>query len=161
MKRIAIIGAGGHGREVAEILAQQAAQMGAFTVQGFIDENKERHGQWIDGLPVLGDWDWVAANKDGLAVICAVGTPAVMRLLVARAQALGIPFANAISPLAHVSPRATLGEGVSARACSGSAPRLSCTACNIVGSSPASLALLVSSAATMMCAASSTAVCAL
>lgn len=112
MKRIVIIGSGGHGREVAEILAQQAAQMGAFTVQGFIDENKERHGQWIDGLPVLGDWDWVAANKDGLAVICAVGTPAVMRLLVARAQALGIPFANAISPLAHVSPRATLGEGV-------------------------------------------------
>lgn len=112
MKRVVIIGSGGHGREVAEILQQQAAHTGGFTVQGFIDENKARHGQVIDELPVLGDWDWVAANKDGLAVICAVGTPAVMRLLVQRAHALAVPFANAISPQAYISPRATMGEGV-------------------------------------------------
>jgi sugar O-acyltransferase (sialic acid O-acetyltransferase NeuD family) len=112
MKRVVIIGSGGHGREVAEILQQQAAQAGDFLVQGFIDENRERHGQLIDGLPVLGDWDWVAANKEELAVICAVGTPAVARLLVQRARALNVGFANAISPSAHISPRATLGEGV-------------------------------------------------
>lgn len=113
MKKIVIIGSGGHGREVAEILQQQAAQDGSFIVQGFLDENKERHGQLIDGLPVLGDWDWIAAARPSeLAVICAVGTPAIARLLVQRALALNLTFANAISPLAHISPRATLGQGL-------------------------------------------------
>lgn len=112
MKKIVIIGSGGHGREVAEILKQQAAQDGIL-IQGFLDENKERHGQLIDGLPVLGGWDWIAAeNKRELAVICAVGTPAIARLLVQRALALNLTFANAISPLAHISSQATLGQGI-------------------------------------------------
>ncbi len=111
MKKIVIIGSGGHGREVAEILQQQAAQDKNIVVQGFLDENKERHGQLIDGLPVLGDWDWIA-EKQELAVICAVGTPAIARLLVQRALALNLTFANAISPHAHISPRATLGQGL-------------------------------------------------
>jgi sugar O-acyltransferase (sialic acid O-acetyltransferase NeuD family) len=113
MKKIIIIGSGGHGREVAEILQHQVAQGDKVTVQGFIDENKERHGQVIDNFPVLGDWSWFEnVNKQEVAVICAVGTPALAKLLVQRALALNLVFTNAISPLAHVSPRAKLGQGI-------------------------------------------------
>jgi hypothetical protein len=50
---------------------------------------------------------------------------------------------------------------VPAEACLGTAPRLSVTAFNTVGISPSSLALLISPAATMSCASSSSAICAL
>lgn len=113
MKQVVIIGSGGHGREVAEILQHQAEHSGDIVLQGFIDESKERHGQLIDNLPVLGDWSWFeTVNKQEIAVICAIGTPAIAKLLVQRALALNLAFANAISPLAYISPRATLGQGI-------------------------------------------------
>ncbi|MBS1808857.1 MAG: acetyltransferase [Acidobacteria bacterium] len=113
MKKVVIIGSGGHGREIAEILQHQAAQDGTLMVQGFLDENPARHGQVIDDLPILGDWAWFETiNKNEVAVICAVGTPAVARRLVQRARAMDLSFVNALSPLAHISPRATLGQGI-------------------------------------------------
>lgn len=113
MKKIVIIGSGGHGREVAEILQHQSEQGRKIVVQGFIDEDKKRHGQLIDGLPVLGDWSWFErVDKQELAVICAVGTPAIAKLLVQRATALNLVFTNAISPLAHISSRSILGHGL-------------------------------------------------
>ena len=112
MKEVAIIGAGGHGREVADILRHQASRGEPVAPLGFIDENASLHGREIDGLPVLGDWSWFEGAAAGVAVICAVGTPSVCMKLARRAEALGLPFARAVSPLAHVSARARLGEGV-------------------------------------------------
>jgi sugar O-acyltransferase (sialic acid O-acetyltransferase NeuD family) len=113
MKRVVVIGAGGHGREVAEILRDQARRGGALTVLGFIDDSESMRGQTIDGLPVLGDWMWFdGADLTDVAVICAVGQPLVCRRLVQRALALGLPFVSAISPLAHISSYAQVGQGV-------------------------------------------------
>ena len=109
MKRIVIIGAGGHGREVADILKGQDQT----EVIGFIDENSELHGSDFDGVPVLGDWSWIDdQQKSDIAVVCAVGLPQVRRRLTKRAESLGLRFADAISPLAYISPSAHLGEGV-------------------------------------------------
>jgi FlaA1/EpsC-like NDP-sugar epimerase len=58
MKRVIVIGAGGHGREVADILRHQA-QLGAeLSIQGFIDEDPDLHNKVINDLPMLGDWSW-------------------------------------------------------------------------------------------------------
>ena len=112
MKKIVIVGAGGHGREVADILRHQASQ-GASAPLGFVDENAALHGREVDGLPVLGGWNWFEGpHAKDVAVICAVGTPSVCVKLARRAEALGLSFARAVSPLAHVSARARLGEGV-------------------------------------------------
>ena len=113
MKNVVIIGAGGHGREVADILRHQAREGEAVAPLGFVDESAELHGREVDGLPVLGGWSWFeGARPEGLAVVCAVGTPSVCEKLTERAAALGLAFARAISPLACVSSRARLGEGV-------------------------------------------------
>jgi sugar O-acyltransferase (sialic acid O-acetyltransferase NeuD family) len=113
MVQVVIIGAGGHGREVAEILGHQTQAGVAVQVVGFIDENQSLHGHTVDGLPVLGDWSWFdEVDRTAVAVICAVGLPQVCRRLVQKARARGLSFVNAISPLAHVSPAAKLGWGI-------------------------------------------------
>jgi sugar O-acyltransferase (sialic acid O-acetyltransferase NeuD family) len=111
VKRVVIIGAGGHGREVADILRHQAA--GQMEVLGFTDDNHALKGRNIDGLPVLGDWAWFKdADVRDLAVVCAVGSPEVCRSLVERARGMKLSFVSVISPLAHISSLARLGEGV-------------------------------------------------
>jgi sugar O-acyltransferase (sialic acid O-acetyltransferase NeuD family) len=111
VKRVVIIGAGGHGREVADILRDQ--DRGQIEVLGFADDDRALHGQHIDGLPVLGDWSWFSgAEHNDIAVICAVGSPQLCRRLVERAREMKLSFVSAISPLAQISSYARLGEGV-------------------------------------------------
>ena len=113
MKRIVIIGAGGHGREVADILRHQSQLDNEIELVGFVDDNPAIHGQSIDGLPVLGGWSWFdGMDRAGVTVVCAVGSPEICRRLVRRAKELGLSFASAVSPLAHISASAHLGEGV-------------------------------------------------
>lgn len=111
--RVVIIGAGGHGREIADILRHQAQVSDDVVLEGFVDGNQSLHGKELDGLPVLGDWNWFdTADRNRLKVICAVGNPPTCQKLVNQAIRTGLEFTNAISPLAHLSPRAQIGKGV-------------------------------------------------
>jgi sugar O-acyltransferase (sialic acid O-acetyltransferase NeuD family) len=113
MKRVIIIGAGGHGREVADILSHQAQVTGDLTPLGFVDDNSGLHGQRVAGLPVLGDWTWFeGVDRTEVVVVCTAGSPPVCRRLAQRAEGLGLTFASVLSPLAHISPSARLGRGV-------------------------------------------------
>ena len=113
IKRLVIIGAGGHAREVAEIAHHQAAQGVPVVPLGFVDDNPRLKGQVLDGLPVLGDWTWFDdADRSSLVVICAIGTPALCRRLVSKANEYRLSFTSVVSPLAHISDRARIGEGV-------------------------------------------------
>jgi sugar O-acyltransferase (sialic acid O-acetyltransferase NeuD family) len=113
MKRAIIIGAGGHGREVAEILHDQARLNGALSVLGFIDDDPSLDNQIVDGLPVLGGWQWFdGVDRSEIRVISAVGSPCVARRLHEQAAALGLKFVSAISPVAQVSPYAIIEEGI-------------------------------------------------
>ena len=112
MCRVVIIGSGGHAREVAEILVHGVGLGPRFDILGFIDEDPAMFNRTRDGFPVLGDWSWFdGRTDDDLHLICAVGTPQITRRLVERAQTLRLPFVRAVSPLAHVSPHAIIGEG--------------------------------------------------
>jgi sugar O-acyltransferase (sialic acid O-acetyltransferase NeuD family) len=113
VKRVVIIGAGGHGREVADILRDCARTERESELIGFVDDNRDLHGLNLDGLPVLGDFSWFEGeSQTDIAVVCAVGSPRTCRHLVERARGIGLSFASAISPLAHISPYARVGEGV-------------------------------------------------
>lgn len=113
MSHLVVIGAGSHAREVAEILRFQGALAPGGSLLGFIDENHEAHGKVLDGLPVLGGWDWFdGVDRGHISVVCAVGNPGLCRRLVARALALGLNFATAVSNRAYVSPLAHIGQGV-------------------------------------------------
>jgi len=109
-RRVLILGAGGHGRVVLDILLQAAHQ-----VVGFLDNNPDIHGRRIDGLPVLGstgDLPRLAerANVDG--VIVAIGDNGVRRGLAREVEAAGLELINAIHPSAALAHNATLGRNV-------------------------------------------------
>jgi sugar O-acyltransferase (sialic acid O-acetyltransferase NeuD family) len=113
VQRVAIIGAGGHGREIADILRHRAEVSGGLVIEGFIDGNAKLRGQEVDGLPVLGDLNWLGgADRRALKIVCALGHPPTCKRLAAQVLALGFELASAVSPLAHISPAARIEPGV-------------------------------------------------
>lgn len=110
--RTLIVGAGGHGREVAEILAEAFAAGGEFQPFGFIDDNPKMKGVEVAGLPVLGGLDWALGETEEFAFLPAIGTPRICRLVTEKILAAGRRLGRAVSPSAQVSPRARLADGV-------------------------------------------------
>jgi sugar O-acyltransferase (sialic acid O-acetyltransferase NeuD family) len=112
-ERVVIVGAGGHAREVLEILLALRSAGAPVEPIGFVDDASSHPLATLNGLPVLGGLDWFeTADRDALSAVCAVGTPAVCERLSGRVRALGIPVTSAIAPDAWVATTASLGEGV-------------------------------------------------
>ena len=110
-KRVLILGAGGHGRVVLDILLQ-AAQ---YQAVGFLDNNTEIHGRRVDGLPVLGvidDLSAIAEKQNCTGAIVAIGDNGARRGLAQRVDAAHIDLINAIHPSAALAHNATLGRNV-------------------------------------------------
>ena len=110
-KRILIIGAGGHGRVVLDILLQT----GGHQVLGFLDNNDAIHGRRVDGIPVLGDIDalerfYRELNIDGVCI--AIGDNGVRRGLARDVEHARIPLINAIHPSATLARSVSLGRNV-------------------------------------------------
>lgn len=113
VERIVIVGAGGHAREVLEILLARRDAGQPVEPIGFVDDEKAGAVATVNGLPVLGGLRWLAeADRTDLSAICAVGTPALCERLVGRIRDLGIRVADAVSPQAWVASSARLGAGV-------------------------------------------------
>lgn len=99
--RLIVIGAGGFGREVVDLAVACSHE-----VVGFYDEDRERAGTTVRGMPVVCERDALA--YDGFAL--AVGdTAARARLYVEFAAVSEAPVL--VHPSACVSPSASLGAG--------------------------------------------------
>lgn len=122
-----IIGAGGHGRVVLDILLSA----GSWHVTGFLDTNQALHGRRIDGLPVLGDLNTLPdllTQGIGHAVV-AIGDNGVRRAFARRIEDNGLELINAIHPSANIAHNVTLGRNVVI-----SAGALVCAHCQIADS---------------------------
>jgi len=109
---LVIVGAGGHGREVLEVVDA----VGGFRVLGFVDDGSPdedliaARGQRI--LGGLGELDALAAEVDGLVVVVGIGDAGVRARVVA-----GLPWGRVrpadtlVHPDATVGSRCELGEG--------------------------------------------------
>lgn len=107
LPRLIILGAGGHGRSVAEAAALQRQ----YQVVGFLDDGCAA-GTVVLGVPVLGtvaELPLHAATADCACV--AVGNNAVRERLVAQVLAAGLRLATVVHPFSCVSPSAVLGPG--------------------------------------------------
>jgi sugar O-acyltransferase (sialic acid O-acetyltransferase NeuD family) len=104
--RIVIVGAGGHGREILQLIRDINAAAPTWDCAGFLVDAGFDTPPAVAGLPVLGDLGWLAANPDA-AVVVAVGAPSARKRLVRRIRALG---GNPFPVLVH--PRAWIGAGV-------------------------------------------------
>lgn len=93
MINIAIIGAGGFGREVLDLLEACNAAGQQYNVLGFVvDKQYGIPGTLINDKPILGDFGWLESHVDEVAVVCTVGTPKKRHALVLKAQQVGCHF---------------------------------------------------------------------
>lgn len=109
--KILIIGAGGHGQVVADILRASVKAGAGLEIAGYLDDDRAAHGALLAGARVLGPIDALAATPHD-AVVVAIGDNKTRAAVYARLGAAGERFASAIHPSAVISEDAALGNGV-------------------------------------------------
>ncbi len=106
-----IVGCGGHGRVVLDILTAA----GQHDVVGFLDSNPDSHGRRIDGVPVLGDINQIERLRHEHnieAAIIAIGENGIRRAFADACERSGLQLVNAIHPSANIAHQTTLGRNV-------------------------------------------------
>ena len=110
MKRIAIIGAGGHGRVVASILQAQDTYLGESALAGFIDKSAGN----INGIPVLGhDEDLHELKESGVIDHFIVGLGSIRGGSQIREGLFNLAISAGLKPATAIHPAAILSKDVS------------------------------------------------
>lgn len=107
-RKCLVVGAGGHGRVVLDILMR----MDAFEIVGFLDSNSDLRGRRVDGVPVLGSLDDALRLREELGVrraVVAIGDNGVRRSFAEQLEAGGFELVNAIHPSANIARNVSLG----------------------------------------------------
>lgn len=114
LKRVAIVGAGGFGREVLWLIREcneyaiEKTGQPLYQIEGFVDANK-KVDQLCD-VPFLGSYLWFLANRDAYAV-CAIGNPRTRQLVVRQLTDLGVTYFSIVHPSVRMSQYVEIGEG--------------------------------------------------
>jgi sugar O-acyltransferase (sialic acid O-acetyltransferase NeuD family) len=106
---LVFVGTGGQARELH---ALNDALGGDWEPVGFLDDDPDKEGEQIHGLPVLGGVDWLASHHHVAVAVGAAMTPA-RRHLVERIRAFGPrQFPTLVHPSSTVGAPVELGSGV-------------------------------------------------
>lgn len=105
-RKLAVIGAGGHGKVVAEL----AAALGTYGEIVFLDDRAQGS---VNGFPVIGTTLLLenSLSPEQFDIAVAVGNNRIRRQIAEKAAALGFALPILIHPDATVSPSATVGQG--------------------------------------------------
>lgn len=108
---VVIVGAGGFGREVLDVIEAADAASPRFRLVGFVDDNT-RHQRILAarGAELLDGFDDLRAS--GASFVVAVAAPDARRKLVLRAEEAGLVSADVWHPTAVSGAVNTIGEGV-------------------------------------------------
>jgi sugar O-acyltransferase (sialic acid O-acetyltransferase NeuD family) len=108
--RVLVIGAGGHGQVVADILLRMADAGSDVSIVGYLDDNLSLAGQRMLDLPVLGP----LANLNAIphdAVVVAVGGNKTRQRLASELASQGERFLTARHPRSVIAPDVSIGLG--------------------------------------------------
>jgi UDP-perosamine 4-acetyltransferase len=107
---VVLIGAGGHGQVVLEILRVA----GVHNPVGFIDADPQLAGKTVDGIPVLGQANMLAKLKGQKVkgAIISIGDNHARQSYVKKITQQGFELINAVHPQSVVSPSAKIGRNV-------------------------------------------------
>ena len=113
MKKLIIVGAGGFGREVLEVIKHINREKPTYEILGFINDIPGT----LDDFPVGKEYkilgtiqDWQPAEDEYF--VMAMTTPASKKKVVEHLKAKGAKFETIISPRVFVADYVTFGEGV-------------------------------------------------
>ncbi len=97
MKKIAIVGAGGFGRETLLAIHQMNHHKPEWEIIGFFDDGI-KEGDFVDGCPVLGGLKALNQWETELNVILAIGNPLIKQQVFERIENSGVTFPRIIHP---------------------------------------------------------------
>lgn len=99
MKKIAIFGAGGFGREVACLINNINKARPTWNLIGFFDDNPELKGKMVSHFgPCLGGMDDLNAYYEELAITIPIGDPYVVKKVYSRITNTNVYFPNLVMP---------------------------------------------------------------
>lgn len=108
---IVIVGAGGHGRGVFEILAASARARGAANpVRGFLDDAPGARAS-VAGLPILGGIDQAASLREQNRFLIGIGDPRARAKVAGVLDEIGVEYASAVHPSAVLYGDVSVGAG--------------------------------------------------
>lgn len=110
MRRVLILGAGGHAHVVADILLRMRNSGGGVQPIGFLDDRPQLAGQSVLGLPVLGRLSSLPDIPHDAAII-AIGDNRARCRIFAELAGQGETFDVARHPSATVASDARIGAG--------------------------------------------------
>ena len=111
MRKIAIIGAGGFGREVKNLIEHINKDKKTFELVGFFEDNMKK-GDDVNGLPVLGSVSSIKDINHELCLVLGIVEPKIKEKIIKNITNKNITFPNIIHPSVLISTDDTsLGKG--------------------------------------------------
>lgn len=110
MKDIAIIGAGGVGKEVAWIIDQINMIAPTWNIIGFIDDNQNNWNKKVNGYTVIGGIDCLENIAGDIEVVIAIANYKVKKSIVKDLNGR-FNFASIVHPDVYLSPSIEIGHG--------------------------------------------------
>ena len=112
MKKIIIVGAGGHAAELRDYIAyiNNTGKI-HLEVEGFLDDDEEAYKAYDYPEPFLGTISSHQTRKD-VDYLMGIANIKYRRPIIERIEAEGATFAGLIHPTVLISPSAKLGKGV-------------------------------------------------
>lgn len=96
MKKIAIVGAGGFGREVKMLIDQINEKTPLYEIVGFYDD--KTHANIINGIPYLGAIENINEIDYSVCLAIAIGDPATKKKIIDNIHNENIEYPNLIHP---------------------------------------------------------------
>ncbi len=110
MKKIAIFGAGGFGREVKWLIEEINEQKPTWDFIGFFDDDFS-HAIHINEEHRLGNSKELSGWEESIAVVFAIGNPIVKRKIIQNIQNSTLEFPVLIHPNVRIGNDVQIGEG--------------------------------------------------
>ena len=112
MKKIIIIGAGGHAAELRDYITHiNRLEPGSIVVEGFLDDDPRAYQAYDYTEPFLGGIQNHVIHRDA-EYLMGIANIRYRRLIIERFESEGAVFAGLIHPTVLLSPSAILGRGV-------------------------------------------------
>jgi sugar O-acyltransferase (sialic acid O-acetyltransferase NeuD family) len=108
---IVIFGAGGSGRETAQLIDDINKVYDTWNIIGFIDDNEEIIGNEYNGYKVLGNTEYFLENIRKTAIIISINNPAIKKKIVMDLNMLDFDFPVLIHPSVYLTDSISIGKG--------------------------------------------------
>lgn len=111
---IVVIGAGGHGKDVVQLIRDINRERPVWNLIGFVDDNAELAGRTVGGAPVIGSidvlGDWAAGT---VSAVCAVGCSRMRMHMqeTLKARYPWLRYPTLVHPTVVIGDNVTVGEG--------------------------------------------------